>query len=187
MVAAHPLRGARRFLRLLLLLAFPLAAWGHPFHSSYAELERSASGALNVSLQVIPEDLERALSLQAQAPVVLVDTPALRALLTDYLAEHFSLSSGGTPRVLGLELDYRETWIYFTLPAPGAQATLRNTVLFDVETTQSNRVRCLWAPTAPALVFNREEPQQALAVYDATDPKAASPRVEPGMPASPAP
>ena len=146
----------------------PGLSQAHPFHSSYAEIEWSETGGLDVALRVIPEDLERALSLRAGRNVVLVDEPSVRELLVSYLAEHFRLLPGddqSEPRLVGMQLDYRETWIYFSLSAPqGADAALHNPLLMDLEPTQTNRVRRLWDPEAPVMVFSAAEPRRPLAV-----------------------
>lgn len=141
-------------------------AMAHPNHASYAEVEWSEEGTLDVALQVIPEDLEAALSRRAGRTVVLVDDPFVREQLTNYLGEHFRYSAERGPlSLLGLEVSYRETWIYFSLPAERTPAgRLRNTILFDAQPTQRNRVRRLWARGAPVLEFTAQEPERLLAV-----------------------
>ncbi len=150
------------------LCVIPVLAQAHPSHSSYAEIEWSTEGTLDVALRVTPEDLERALSLAAGRNVVLVDEPEVRELLRRYLNEHFQLipepAAAGTTLV-GMELDYRETWIYFSLAGTGpADTELQNTLMMDLEPGQTNRVRRLWAPEAPVLVFSAAEPRRPLAV-----------------------
>ena len=152
---------------LAALLCLP-AGHAHPVHGSYAEIEWSLEGHLHVALHVIPEDLERALSARAGVTVALRDTPAVRELLTAYLREHFQLVGGRArrePHIVGMELDYRDTWIYFSLPAgaaPRRAPRLRNTVLMDLKAAQTNRVKRLWRPEAPVLVFSAAEPERAL-------------------------
>ncbi len=155
------------------LLAFSAAfSTAHPSHASYAEIERDGD-VFNVALSVTPEDLERALGLLAGASVTLVDTPEVRALLTTYLAEHFLLrdkrgeSNAATASIdlVGMELGYRDTWIYFTIDGSGiSEPLLTNTLLMDLEATQTNRVKRLWAPDAPTLLFTASEPERALEV-----------------------
>ena len=183
MVAAHPVKGERRpaarlrgafalAASLLLAAAFAGSAAAHPFHASYAELSWNRAGdALQVALRVIPEDLESALSRDAGSPVVLdPDAPPV-ALIEAYLERHFRISGAGggsgRPAFLGLEVAYDETWLYFTLPIARSNAplTLRNSLLFDVAEAQSNRVRSLWAPDAPVLVFTAREPSRPLPVH----------------------
>ncbi|GAB5414406.1 MAG: hypothetical protein Cons2KO_20090 [Congregibacter sp.] len=173
--------GQRQRLVVLLLLAFFVSgidgAVAHPSHSSFAELEWSEN-SLNVALKIVPEDLERALSLQAGENITLVDTPETRALLQRFLARTFrlleerALADGATVRpraaplsLVGMQLDYRETWIFFSFAAQRAgNYRLENTVLMDLEPTQTNRVRQLWDLSAPTLVFTASEPQRSLAV-----------------------
>ena len=173
MVATHTLRVTLRALGLLLLLAHGGSAAGHPFHASYAELSRSRAGdALQVALRVIPEDLETALSRTAGRPVRLDPEAPAAALIEAYLDRHFRLraAAGTAPGAafLGLEVAYDETWLYFTVPLGSAAAplVLHNSLLFDVAEAQSNRVRCLWAPDAPVLVFTAAEPSQPLPVQN---------------------
>lgn len=166
-----PVPGCRSGCGLWLLLAVLLcspAARAHSVHGSYAEIEWSPEGHLHVALQVIPEDLERALSARAGVDTALRDTPAVRELLTAYLREHFQLLGGAARRelhIVGMELDYRDTWIYFSLRAgvaPQRAPRLRNTVLMDLQAAQTNRVKRLWRPEAPVLVFSAAEPERAL-------------------------
>lgn len=146
----------------------------HPSHASYAELEWSAK-SLDVALKLVPEDLERALSLLAGENITLVDTPPVRTLLQTYLARRFRLLPVSATRdqasvtasltLVGMQLDYRETWLYFRVPAdPDVPYALENTLLMELEPTQTNRARRLWAAESPTLVFTVSEPQRPLAV-----------------------
>jgi hypothetical protein len=183
MVAAHPLRRGRRARLLAPALALALAvafgpgpgggAAAHPFHASYAELSWNEAGdALQVALRIIPEDLESALSRDAGTRVLLDPEAPPAALIEAYLERHFRVTAAagtsGPPAFLGLEVAYDETWLYFTLPVERSAAplTLRNSLLFDVAEAQSNRVRRLWAPQAPVLVFTGEEPSLPLPVNE---------------------
>ncbi len=163
-------RRALAFALLCLGCVLGSSAGAHPAHHSYAEVEWSAEGTLDVALNVIPEDLEAALSRRAGEPVVLVNTAAVRSLLEAYLAQHFVLlpaSPAARPRVLGLDGEYGATWIYFSIPVQREQvSSLRNTVLMDHQEGQTNRVRQLWSPGAPTLVFTEREPQRDLGVLE---------------------
>ena len=98
---------SRRFLlglaALLLVAAADLSA--HPSHSSFAEVEWSERGTLDVALKVIPEDLERALSTQVRRTMVLVDTPEVRTALSAYLQQHFRLLHSATSGVSSVTAD----------------------------------------------------------------------------------
>ena len=181
MVAAHPLSRGHRARLLAPVLALALAvglgqgrgAAAHPFHASYAELSWSEAGdALEVALRVIPEDLETALSRDAGSRVLLDPEAPPAELIEAYLGRHFRVTAAGgasgRPAFLGLEVGYDETWVYFTLPVDRSAAplTLRNSLLFDVAGAQSNRVRRLWAPQAPVLVFPAAEPSLPLPVNE---------------------
>lgn len=153
-------------------LSLQRMAFAHPSHASYAEIERDG-GTFNVALSATPEDLERALSLLAGESVTLVDSPRVRVWLTNYLTEHFVLSDAQRQRIatppaielVGMELGYRDTWIYFSIDGSGiADPVLTNTILMDLEATQTNRVKRLWEPNAPTLLFTTSEPERSLEV-----------------------
>lgn len=158
------------FLPVLLmgLLHLP-AALAHPWHTSFAEIDWAEDGAtLEVALRVLPEDLETALTWRSGEAVVLVDTPALRALVLAYLAEHFFLrsESGQTFRpdqLLGMDLAYDASWLYFTLPAPSEQRLyLHDSLLMDVDSNQTNRVQPLWAAPDATLLLTPARPERLL-------------------------
>jgi len=181
MVATHPLKRGRGawgpatalVLALALVLGYGRGAAAHPFHASYAELSWSEAGdTLQVALRVIPEDLETALSRDAGTRVLLDPEAPPAALIEAYLERHFRVSGAdgknGRPAFHGLEVAYDETWVYFTLPVDRRDAplTLHNSLLFDIAEAQSNRVRRLWAPQAPVLVFTAREPSLPLPVHE---------------------
>ena len=67
--------------------------------------------------------------------------------------------------VEGMELGYRDTWIYFSIRGSVPQdGQLTNTILFEVQPTQINRVKTLWAPNSATLVFTDREPSRSLVV-----------------------
>ena len=163
---------AFRTLLLLSVLVTALAAGiasGHPFHSSYTEINWSEDNEqLEVALRVIPEDLENALSRQAGERVVLLQRPFVHSALETYLRQTFRvlIEGGEQPRVLslqGFESGHRETWLYFTVEVARNQTlTLRHTVLFDEDITQRNQTRLLWRGESDIMVFTRQNPEQTL-------------------------
>lgn len=163
-------------LSLFSTLVAPMAL-AHPQHSSNAELGWSADGArLEVSLALIPEDLEVALSERAGHPVILEQLPDSHleeknfntALLLDaWLAEHFQVvgTSGAPaiPRLEGMEVSYKEAWLFFTLEASREQAlSLRNTILLDINPGQTNRVGRLWSPAGETLLFDQNRVERPI-------------------------
>lgn len=149
-------------------------SFAHPSHESYAELEwDDIQGTLNVALKVIPEDLERALTLREGKPITLRNDAKTQQLVRSYLLEHFYLGRQNESLALsveGIELAYRETWLYFSVPKPrGTDPVLTFTVLMDTVDGQINRARRLWYPSAPALVFRSTEPSQPLKVLQRQD------------------
>ena len=151
------MQGQRYLLLLLLALGAALspAAWPHPGHASEAELDWDASGeVLEVSLAVFPEHLEEAIGLRLEAPTA-------DQALQRYLQQHFRLTgpagSPGKVKLLGLEAEYRRTWLYFTVRAPASPGLyLEFTLLQELLPGQLNRARALWSTADGPLVFGPE-------------------------------
>jgi Domain of unknown function (DUF6702) len=148
------------------LLSIPLSA--HPSHTSFAEIGWSDSGEqLEVSLRVIPEDLEAALANRSSQAVALQDTTEHRALVSAWLADNFVVSSDNFAlpvQLVGMDLSYNQTWLYFTVTAnPRQPLTLVNKVLLDISPergqTQLNQVQRLWGPANDRMTFVEPDPQ----------------------------
>lgn len=163
----HRLRGFR--LALLALAGFALAgpALAHPYHTSFAEIDWSQDkNRLEVSLRVLPEDLETALTWRRGEPVVLGQNHA-DSDIAGYLREHFEVFNPQGEvqplQFIGIEVAYDESWLYFQISAdPSQRLSLRNTLLMEVDAGQTNRVQALWAPPEAALVLTRNAPEQTL-------------------------
>ncbi|GAB3272368.1 DUF6702 family protein [Parahaliea aestuarii] len=158
-----------RRLQLILctaLFLFAGIAQAHPWHTSFAEMDWNEAGdTLEIALRVLPEDLETALTWRSGEPVVLVDTPQVRTLALAYLADHFVVysESGQSFRpaeILGMELAYDASWLFFTVPANASlRLSLHNSVLMDVGSNQTNRVQRLWTPADETLLFTTARPE----------------------------
>jgi hypothetical protein len=164
--ANHPL--AALLLSACLLLA--AGARAHPFHASHGELEWSRDGrSLDVALKLIPEDLEEVLAQHGGKTFRLSDNEETHHLVERYLQQHFELLDGQSVaplRLLGMQLEPREVWLYFScLRAPVPGLRLRHTVLMDLIPRQHNHLRALWTPGAASLLFTAGEPEQELPVY----------------------
>ncbi|MBN7796082.1 DUF6702 family protein [Parahaliea mediterranea] len=159
-------------LSLIIFLALLVGAPGalaHPWHTSFAELGWNDDGdTLEVSLRVLPEDLETALTWRRGETVVLADNPDVRSQTLAYLAERFLLHSESGEvfrpgRLLGMEIGHDAAWLYFTIAADtGLRLSLYNAVLMDVEGTQTNRARPLWLAPRDTLLFTAARPEQSL-------------------------
>jgi hypothetical protein len=151
-----------------ILLIFCATTLAHPYHTSFAEIGWSEDNTvLEISLRVLPEDLETALTWRSGKAVVLGQSEAVQGLAEAYLRDHFQvLEAGRKPlslSLVGIEANYDETWLYFTVAArPDMRLRLRNTVLMEVSRSQTNRVRPLWASPEATLVLTREAPEAPL-------------------------
>ncbi len=153
---------------LLCWLALTLPAQGHPSHTSFAEIGWSEDGgSLEVSLRVIPEDLESELGLRQGSPVMLQDTPEHRAMVVAWLRDAFVISAAGQPlrqQLAGLELGYDQTWIYFSVSADRRQElALAYTVLIEYNRergrNQVNQARRLWGPANDRMTYTTAKRQ----------------------------
>jgi len=138
--------------------------WAHPYHTSFAEMEWNSDGtALEVSLRVLPEDFEQALTWREGEQVALEQQALAKPVIQSYLSEHFRVfnasssanSDASYPLLLeGYEVAYDETWLYFVITVPrDTSLTLRNTLMMDVNDTQTNRVQRLWREPSEVLVY----------------------------------
>lgn len=164
-------RSSGKFVNLLMLLTIAVlapAATGHPYHSSQAEAElNDETGRLEVSLKVIPEDLEGALGRRAGFEVSLEKTSKVDELILAYLSDHFQVSAGEENLPLswvGKEVSAQGCWLYFeVLVSKDLEGgRLRNTVLFEMEASQVNVVRIKVGNKRHSFLFNQERPELEL-------------------------
>lgn len=154
---------------ILCWLVLSVHAQAHPSHTSFTEIDWNENGnALEISLKLIPEDLESALGLREGKSIAIQDTPRHRAIIAAWLAEVFIVSVDDKPQALqlvGLELDYDQTWIYFTISADQQQVlVLKNVVLHSYiqqrGQQQINQVQRLWAAPHERMTFTDSVPQR---------------------------
>ncbi len=143
-------------------------AQAHPYHTSFAEVDWNLEGsALEVALRVLPEDLETALTWRRGEAVVLGQNHQ-EATITAYLQDHFQVYANGAEQAAalhfaGLEVAYDEAWLYFEVSvSPEQRLSLRNSLLLEVDRSQTNRVQALWAAPGATLVFTATETEQTL-------------------------
>ncbi len=155
-------------------------AGAHPFHVSIAEAEFDrASGSLQVSLRLDPNDLETALERRAGENLTLERMDDLDGALRDYVREVFVLSlPGGEPAPIdwaGHELGPRSLWCYFELRCFDLAGThLSNTALFGIGADQANTVNLTIDGDLRSFVFTEESPRELVlpARADAPEPSA---------------
>ncbi|GAB4183824.1 MAG: hypothetical protein Tsb002_06300 [Wenzhouxiangellaceae bacterium] len=134
---------------MLLLAVIANNGWSHPYHESLAELEwNQASGRWEVALRVLPEDLEDAVSAFTGRRSVIDATPGMDQAVAAYLQHRFQIRTVGGEQLstlhwVGKQVDHKAAWLYFELEAPAPPVELRNTVLFERQPQQINRV-LLW-------------------------------------------
>jgi len=151
-----------------LLLALPAAA--HPSHSSYTEIDWNRAGdTLEVSMRIVPEELETALSWRSGTgkAVVLENEASSAPLIEAYLSETFQVRNAASElmpmKLVGMDISYAESWLYFTVTASsGDRLSLRNTVLQELESQQINRVRRLWRDADDSQVHRKNGQEQLL-------------------------
>lgn len=149
------------------LLLWPALALAHPFHGSYAELGWAEDQqAIEVAMRVNAEDVEQALAAGADSALVpLEDVPAEQ--LQAWLNSAFRLYSGEQHlpvRLVGREVGYEASWLYFTVPArPDQSLSLAVPALLARHPQQQNRVRLLWQAQESNHLFS--SPQQRRAIW----------------------
>ena len=151
-----------------LLSALPVAA--HPSHSSYTEIAWNRAGdTLEVSMRIIPEELETALSWRSAsgAPVVLENEAISAPLVEAYLSDTFQIRNTASElmplSLVGMNISYAESWLYFTVTASHHdRLSLRLTVLQELESQQINRVRRLWRDADDNQIHRQNGPEQLL-------------------------
>ena len=139
----------RSRLAVLTALAIALAApaLAHDYHVSLAEVEYNIErGFLEVALRVLPEDFERALSLDAGSPVVLDGGAATDQRIIGYLRDRVRVRGEDGQALelgwVGEEVDHRAAWLYFEFRVPPVSTdwTFENRILFEIEPRQIHHV-----------------------------------------------
>ena len=156
-----------RFLACLLLASLAAA---HPAHNSYTEIDWSEDGnSLEVSMRIIPEELETALSWQSPlGTAVVLENDALSGPLVEaYLSENFQVRDSHSElmpvTLVGMDISYAESWLYFTVAAPaGERLSLRITVLQELDKQQINVLRRLWQAPGDAYQHSYNSSEQLL-------------------------
>ncbi|MEP4484827.1 MAG: DUF6702 family protein [Halioglobus sp.] len=147
--------------------------WAHPYHTSFAEIEWNSDGTtLEVSLRVLPEDFEQALSWHAGNTIALEQQALATPVIQSYLNQHFQIVSTpsssdskavNTLTLEGYEVAYDETWLYFVVSASrDSSLALRNTLMMEVNDTQTNRVQRLWREPSDVLIYTASKREQPL-------------------------
>lgn len=160
----------------LLSILLPLAAGGHPWHRSLAEVDvRREPPRLEVALRVDAFELEEHLRASGD-PALSLDRPDEAAARVErLLRSRFLVRSAGGDcgrlRYLGLEADARDAWLYFeiTLPPGPGPLELSNQVLFDRNRYQENLLFMRGEDLGLALECRPTRPWVAVAGIDLPD------------------
>ncbi len=155
-----------------LAMCIVCTAAAHSFHQSLSEVELNATrSVLEVSMKVVPEDLERALENRVRRQVNLDATDDVDALLLRYLSSTFRVSSDDGRLLplhfVGKEVDHRAAWLYFEIPFAhrDGRLLLENRILFDLETEQINTVNYRQEDRHATLIFTVDNPKQPLSAH----------------------
>jgi len=159
-------------LLVLLLLTTPLvASLGHHLLAASAEAEMDPdSGLLEMTVHLVPRDLEAALTAQAAKAVRLdrLKPEALDAACSAYLSAHVRLlvpsvieagtASAAAFSYLGSDLQLTDAWLYFTLDAAGTLdgKTLEVTLLEGLHPEYLSTVTLGRGKDKRSLRFDRE-------------------------------
>lgn len=137
---------------LCVLGGFTALAQAHPYHESSLELEWNAEAQQwEASLRVLPEDLEDALQFQLGQRVDLIHSENIDQHILRYVRKRLQLvaldqqgkaSANQTAQWQwqGKEVSHKAAWIFLTLTAPPPPVKMRNTLMFEVQESQNNRV-----------------------------------------------
>lgn len=148
----------RSFVVACLLAIASGAAHGHSFHASLAELVWDGdSKALQLSVRLVPDDLEEAVSRHARRKVRLEDAGA-DALLAAYVAEKMAISADGVPlkwKWVGQDADVHSVWLHLeaSLDSPPRRLVITNSLLHEVLDEQVNSVTVKLGSSRSTLTF----------------------------------
>ncbi len=116
-------------IRLLLLfiagiIAIPSASAGHPFHSTYTEMDwNQVSGRFEVVLQLPGLQIDDELSRLHKRRINLETAEDSERLLQEYIKSRFSVTGKGLDQCrlhwVGMEIDGRNVWAYFEVELSG--------------------------------------------------------------------
>jgi len=166
-------------LLLLLMLATPLAASlrHHLLAASVEAALDQETGLLEVSVHLVPRDLEAALTAQAGKAVRLdrLSEEELDDACATYLSTHFRLQEASPEEgqacptaaafaYLGSEVQLTDTWLYFTLDADGTLGgkTLEVSLLEGLHHEYLTTVTLGRGKEKRALRFNQETTKRKL-------------------------
>ena len=160
---------------LLALAAPPRPAGAHPFHTTTAEARVApTSMTLQVSLRVLPEDLEEALRRRtgARRPLEQVDDADIVAYLRHAMRWRHDGGTRMPPRWVGKEVSVREAWLHFDYRLPTAAQTLQldHRVFFELEDDQINTLEFGAGPHARTVSLTREGSTASFAIADKLRP-----------------
>ena len=119
-----------KLMRLLVLLIIPAivtiesAGAGHPFHSTFTEMEwNRANGRFEVVLQLPGLQIDDELSRLHKRRINLETVEDSERLLQEYIKSRFSVTGKGRDQCrlhwVGMEIDARNVWAYFEVELSG--------------------------------------------------------------------
>ena len=121
-----------RGLGLLLIVGMPAALpaeAGHPFHSTFTEMEwNSESRRFEVALQLPGLQIDDELSRLHERHINLETTEDAEQLLQKYIKSRFEVTGRGLDQCqlhwVGMEIDARNVWAYFEMELLSSNAAV---------------------------------------------------------------
>jgi hypothetical protein len=157
---------------LFLALAIPKIASAsdyHAFHTSLAQVCYNAkTQVLEVSLRVFTDDLEEALSKEANRTIRLDASNQHDPLVASYVKKQFGLlDQHGRKKAMtwvGKELEADATWIYLEIPLTENLGGLRlqHALLMDLFEDQTNLVNLTYFSAKKTYLFKSGQTTQTL-------------------------
>jgi uncharacterized membrane protein len=122
----------------------------HPYHVSQTELNyNQEEKAMEVSIRINSEDLEKALQKDCKCKIELMKTSEKMVneqAINGYLSRHLLVSIDGEPvtlSMLGYEIDSENTWSYFEVKEIPAikKIEMNNKILYELHKEQVNLIQ----------------------------------------------
>lgn len=151
----------------LLLLSLTASRPAHDFHASVTQMQYNPKEkGFEISVRLFTDDLEKALSREANTPVRLNTDRKSDAIIEQYIRSHFAyVTPQKQPKPLkyvGHEVEADANWIYLEMPYTGPLqgGTLKQSALMETFDDQVNMVNIQYQGQKKTFVFRKSQPIQ---------------------------